>query len=275
MEEINNNIMNARLKLYELWYRRHEIEIQQKGIIIAKKRNRIAAKRNRIAAGEAARRAEKQALDLANKLNDKFQDMLSITISLGSLMMLVVCGVVQWHSRHVSESLALSLWLACGSGPKPRLAWYDVPGPLLHQAKIVWCYASGVGNAFIALMALLSCTWALFRFEVLNQYKAIKVLWMSLVLGMLCGWLGYAVVASLGGNALVWVLIWEVWCLSHAGLSILGFSTTQTTNGTTKLTWIYSRWWMQVFIVSVLALVLPMTMAVLPFAERVRSILPL
>lgn len=243
--------LNDKLKLLEVAYRHNEIGNQQE--------------RNNITAGEADSKAKKEAMDQVIKLNDAFQDMLSITITLGSLMMLVLCGVGQWHSRHLSESLARKLWLACSAGPAKQFAWHDVFGPFLHQAKIAWCYSRGIGNAFIALMALLGCTWALFRFEVLNQYKAIKVLWMSLVLGFLCGWLGYVVVSSLGGNALVWVVMWEVWCLSHAGLSV--FSTTQTANRTTKLIWIYSSWWTQILLVGMLAIALPVTMSVLPFVD--------
>lgn len=129
----------------------------------------------------------------------------------GLAVMALVGGYQVWHHGTLTK-------MSTGCGRFPGRGWISL-WTYYKAAELVACYLASVGGMVLGLAVLFAAPWVLYRSGMLSNYHSMPFFKLAVGLGLFCGTAGYAAIGRVGGDAFVWLLLWELWTFLHVVMS--------------------------------------------------------
>lgn len=116
------------------------------------------------------------------------------------------------------------LTMSCGSFPCVRgkcyLGIWGLTQLMNRSAEVLVCIAGAMKNILMCVSVFISVPWVLNKTRLLRDHHSLPVFQLTLGLGVLCATAGFWGVTLLGGDPWVWLVVWELWTISHITMSV-------------------------------------------------------
>jgi len=222
MEGLEINVRSLsqkdRMRVIKMYLKAREIEEarlkRESDERIGIESNKIQSQQRDIAGQHVSHIRAKDTSKVRRQRTAEFRGMCSDIMYTGLLVMAAVGTHQVWSRGTVGELIS-----QCGTVSASRGFW-GMWG-VWKSGEAIFCYFGVVGNAIAGLAVLFAAPWVLYRSGILDDYHKMPFPKLVVGLGLVCGFAGYVAVDRLGGNAVLWFWLWELWAMLHIIMSAM------------------------------------------------------
>jgi hypothetical protein len=171
--------------------------------------NSISAERRDTERTSATNEADKELSRIEERRAEQLRSTAAEVFLCGILFM-AAAGFQQASKLGFLKGIAATCTSFGGRGWGVWAAW--------RSANAVVCWASSLAYALTGVAVLIALVVLLYKTDFWGKNKDMPIFKLT-VLGVFGGMAGYLlIIPALGGNADVWVVLWELWVVLHTGL---------------------------------------------------------